>query len=145
MGVSTWRERGSWGICAVPCPLINQIRTDMRSLFQLSGKEKQPAAQPSVQSFLWCISMDGAPTKSQVLHLMDTTLRHVLGTLGEDQQPVPGNPEDLCAQEWYTIPGSFLLTKANWGRRLLFSRPRFLHLSGMVPAVSGKLSTQPEW
>ena len=113
----------------MPCPSINQIRTDERSLFQLSGKERQPIAQLSVQSFPWSVSLDGAPTKSQVLlHLIDAIPQPVLGTLGKDQQPVPGNQEGLCAQGWYMIPGSLLLTKVIWGRSLLFFSPQFLHL-----------------
>lgn len=65
MGVSSWREKGLWDICAWRCPLTNQKRTAMKSLFWLSGKERQPTAQPSVQSFPWSIRMDGAPPKAR--------------------------------------------------------------------------------
>ena len=128
-GVLGGRGDPPWGISATPCPSINQRRTGKRSFFQLSGKERQPIAQPSVQSFPRSVSLDGAPTKSQVrLHLIDATPQPVLGTHGEDQQPVPGNQGGLSAQDWYMIPSSLLLTKVNWGRSLLSFSPQFLHL-----------------
>lgn len=110
--VSAQRERGPRGIRGIDCLLINRIRTDLESLL-ISGKERQGTAQPPTQSFSGSTSMGWAPTTSQGLpHRKDTALQHVLGTLREDQQPVPGN---LCAWDSNTIPRVFSLNQGKLG------------------------------